>query len=193
MELDAILTDVESLGGVTGAYVCDPSGALLAGRGGRLTSREVEAACRAATQAFLCLRSLGESPDEMDLAFAGGRVIVRPAGPGAGLLVVCQPSLNALMLRLRTTVAVRAIAEERESAARAAASPRLGTLVRDLLEAARGARAGKFVTLAAAAGESPEKLAAAGSEAVRFAKLFLGKEKAVALESQLRSTLGREI
>lgn len=191
-ELDAILAEVEALGGVTAAFACDPAGALLAGRG-MAPSRGVEAAGRAAAQACLCLRSLGENPDELDLVFAGGRVVFRSAGPHAALLVVCQPSINALLLRLRTTVAVREIEKEREEAEREAASPRLGRRVRDLLEAALGERAGKFVTLAEAAGESPEKLAAVGSEAVRFAKLFLGKEKAEALGGQLRALLGREI
>jgi hypothetical protein len=107
--------------------------------------------------------------------------------------VVCQPSINALRLRLRTAAAVKAVERELEAARREKSAPRLGARVRDTLEAALGGKAAKFVALAAAAGESPEKLAGAGSEAVRFAKLFLGKDRAEALRGELRSILGREL
>jgi len=46
-----------------------------------------------------------------------------------------------------------------EEARREAASPRLGARVKGVLETALGEKAGKFVTLVSAAGESPEKLA----------------------------------
>lgn len=194
MGIDEILDDVAGFGGVTCAFVCDPEGKVLAARPERQArSPEIAEVGRAAMQAFLCLSTLGESADELDLSFERGRVVIRSAGSLASLAVVCQPSINALMLRLRTVVAVKAIAAEMEAARREESSPHLGVRVKNTLEAALGEKAGKFLTLVATAGESPEKLAAAGSEAVRFAKLFLGKDKAEALGSQLRSILGREI
>jgi predicted regulator of Ras-like GTPase activity (Roadblock/LC7/MglB family) len=194
MSVDKVLDEIASFAGVACAFVCDPAGNVLEARPAQqVRSPAIAEAGRASMQAFLCLSALGESPDELDLSFEKGRVIVRRAGPESRLAVVCQPSINALMLRLRTAAAVTAIASAMKEARREAASPRLGARVKGVLDAALGEKAGKFVTLVSAAGESPEKLAAAGSEAVRFAKLFLGKERAEALRSQLRSLLGREI
>jgi predicted regulator of Ras-like GTPase activity (Roadblock/LC7/MglB family) len=192
--MDAILDDVAAFGGVVCAFVCDPGGKVLAARPKHMASApDVSEVGRAARQAFLCLSTLGEDPEELDFLFEKGRVVVRSAGPEASLAVVCQPSINALLLRLRTAAAVTAIASAMEEARREAASPRLGARVKGVLEAALGEKAGKFVTLVSAAGESPEKLAASGSEAVRFAKLFLGKEKAEALRNELRQILGKEL
>jgi predicted regulator of Ras-like GTPase activity (Roadblock/LC7/MglB family) len=194
MGIDEILGDIVGFGGVACAFVCDPEGKVLAARPERQArSPAIAEVGRATMQAFLCLSTLGESTDELDLSFEKGRVVVRSAGPLASLAVVCQPSINALMLRLRTAMAVAAIALEMEAARREESSPHFEMRVRDTLEAALGEKAGKFLALVSAAGESPEKLAAAGSEAVRFAKLFFGKDKAEALQSQLRSVLGREI
>lgn len=194
VSVDTVLAEIAGFSGVECAFVCDAGGRVLAARPElRKSSPEIAEAGRVALATFSSLSALGESPEELDLSFEKGRVIVRSAGPLASLAVVCQPSVNSLMLRLRTVAAVAAIAAAMEEARRETASPRLGARVKATLEAALGEKAGKFAALASAAGESPEKLAAAGSEAVRFAKLFLGKEKAEALRGQLRSLLGREI
>ncbi|HEX7578617.1 MAG TPA: hypothetical protein VF580_01360 [Thermoanaerobaculia bacterium] len=116
MGIDEILGDIAGFDGVACAFVCDPEGKVLAGR--------------ATMQAFLCLSTLGESADELDLSFEKGRVVVRSAGPLASLTVVCQPSINALMLRLRTAMAVTAIAAEMEAARREESSPHLN--IKDL-------------------------------------------------------------
>ena len=194
MDVDEVLADIAGFSGVACAFVLDPAGRVLAARPGHLAgSAAIAEVGRAARQAFLCLSDLGESPDELDLAFEKGRVVVRSAGPDASLAIVCQPSINALMLRLRTASAVKAIAAALEAARLEAASPHLGARVGKSLEAALGAKAGKFLALVSAAGESPRLLAEAGTEAVRFAKLFLGKEKAEALRNELRQILGKEL
>ena len=193
--MDEILGDIAKLGGVVGAYVLDGAGTILAAQPEELgRSPEHAEAGRAAMRAFTSLASLGEGfPDEIDFSFEKGRVVFRSAGPGASLAIVCQPSINALMLRLKTAIAVTAIAERLEAWRRQKASLRLNARVKEALVASLGERGAKFVALATAAGESPEKLAAASSEAIRFAKMFLGKEKAEALANHLRFVLGRDV
>jgi hypothetical protein len=96
------------------------------------------------------------------------------------------------MLKLKTAVVVKAVAALRDSGTRERPKADLNERVRKAVESVLGARAAKPLTLVTAAGESRQQLQAAGAEAVRFAELFLGKDKADELRRRLRLVLGRE-
>jgi len=193
--MDEILGDIARFPGVVCAYALDGEGSILAAQP-EATGRSPEHAevGRAAMRAFTSLAALGEGfPDEIDMSFEKGRVVVRSAGAGTSLAIICQASINTLMLKLKTATAVKELAERVEASRRGKAAFRLNARVKEALEGSLGDRAAKFVALAGAAGDSPVKLAAAGSEAVRFAKMFLGKEKSEELSKHLRFVLGRDV
>ena len=193
--MDDILRDIGVLTGVFGAFVCDPAGNVLAAQPSTLReSPEYAEVARLAGRALTGLGALGHGlPGEIEMSFEKGRVIFRAAGPQANLGIVCLPSINSLMLKVQAAIAVKAVAARLASGSREAGKASANERVRKAVETVLGARAAKPLTLVAAAGESPEQLAAAGAEAVRFARLFLGKDEADELARRLRLVLGRRI
>ena len=193
--MDEILREIASLPGVLGAFVCDSAGTVLAIHPESLRGSPGHADVgRIAARALTGLATLGNGlADEIDISFEKGRVILRSAGPDASLCTICQPSINALMLKLRTASAVKAVATALESRIREVPKADLNESVRKAIEAVMGSRSEKPLALVAAAGKSPDQLAIASAEAVRFAKLFLGKDKAEELARRLRVLIGRNI
>lgn len=191
METKGALLPLVEINGVVGAFLCDASGTLLAVEPADLAgAREAARVGRTVSSA---VSSLGETGDaasaRVDLCFEGGRLLLRPVGTEASLGVVCRANVNAAVVGTALDEAVAATRAGLLEPGTKGAQDEVRSRVQDAIEAVLGSRATKPMALVAAAGSSPEKLAAAGEEAVLFARLFLGKEKADDLKGRLHAAL----
>ncbi len=191
--IERTLNEMSSFSGVFGVIVCDSDGNVVAASPGKIMeSTEAAHAGRIVSTVINSLPALGEGvPDEIDVCFENGRFLTKSICQGASLGIICAPSVNISLLKLKIAPAIKAVAKELDGLCQAAAQPKPASQVRQAVEEVLGTRAEKPLGILAAAGESEEKLAAACADVIKFAKLFFGKDKAEELKRRFGLILKR--
>jgi hypothetical protein len=110
----AILEEIGTIGGVRAACICDLEGKVLARSefeaGAKLDLREV--ACEVAL-VLAVFRLTGKTTTDMDLAYDGSRLLACAVG-SALLIVICEPQVDAALLRLGLNVQKSRLREDRK-------------------------------------------------------------------------------
>jgi len=105
--MEDILRGVSTVVGVSGCFVCDEEGEILAtalSNMARDYSLSVAAYTAAQTLAGLRVAKRRKAGD-IDLLYRGGRVLIKPLTGGC-LCLVCEPRVNMPLLKLTLEVAV---------------------------------------------------------------------------------------
>jgi predicted regulator of Ras-like GTPase activity (Roadblock/LC7/MglB family) len=109
--MDSILKEINAVSGVSGSFVCDETGEVMASAMPSVFDAETtHTVGRTAAQTLSSLqmarrRKIGE----MDLVYAGGRVIVK-AMPRGYLIVLCIRNVNVPLLNLIANMALKRLA-----------------------------------------------------------------------------------
>ena len=106
--MEAILRDVNSVVGVTGSFVADPEGEILArALPGVFDDDMLSTASRSAAQTILGLETTRRRKvGELDLVYQDGRLVTKRMKSGF-LLILCVRNINVPLLNLTANVAVR--------------------------------------------------------------------------------------
>jgi len=107
-----ILKDMSAAVGVTGCFVCDPDGRVLASTLPAIFDSEVvSAVAKTISQTTAGLVTARRRKiQEIDLLFSAGRLIVRPLR-GGSLCLLCTRNINVPLLDLTANVATRKLTE----------------------------------------------------------------------------------
>lgn len=120
--MESLLTDVNAVIGVTGSFVADRKGKILARALPSIyDGASLELVARTMMQTFTGLETARRRKvGDIDIVFRDGRLLMKPFGDGCvGILTV--PRINIALLNLTANVAVRKIHEEIKQ--RSAAQP----------------------------------------------------------------------
>jgi predicted regulator of Ras-like GTPase activity (Roadblock/LC7/MglB family) len=109
--VESILADINDVVGVTGSFVCDEGGEVVARALPRVfDDTMLSTVGRTAMQTVAGLQTLRRrKAGDLDLLFSGGRVLVKNLRVGC-LCVVCVPRINVPLLNLTANVAARKLA-----------------------------------------------------------------------------------
>ncbi len=122
--IDERLAEINAVAGVTGSFVCDNSGRVIASS---LTDDVdmtwIRDVAREAAQTVAVLSATRESGEELDLQTARIRLVVRDLGASL-LVVVCGHQADTPMLRMTLNVAATQLRDD----------PELGDRLRDSLK-----------------------------------------------------------
>jgi len=175
--VQAILNEVAAAAGVTAAFVCSGAGKVDA----RVVRGEVSAQALE-TVARTLIQTLGgielarkRKVGDIDMGFAGGRLLVKPLSPGC-LCLLTVKRVNVALVNLTANVAVKRIKDPRSGAGTAPEAPAVAAPVPEKLP------------------EAPALPAAGASEVVDGRVLSLiERELARALGSEAQLVLYYEI
>lgn len=111
-EVESILKDINSVVGVTGSFVCDDEGRVLAkGMPGVFGEDLLSPAGRTMAQTIAGLKiARRRKAGDIDLLYDQGRLIVKPVGEGC-LCILCVRRINVPLLNLTANVAVKRLEE----------------------------------------------------------------------------------
>ena len=106
--MESILKDINAVVGVTGCFVCDSQGKVLASvLPGVFDGEVVSSASRTAMQTVLGLQTTRRRRvNDLDLLYREGRIIVKSLGEGC-LCILCVRNINVPLLNLTANLAVR--------------------------------------------------------------------------------------
>ncbi|MFZ5442330.1 MAG: hypothetical protein ACOZQL_20140 [Myxococcota bacterium] len=193
--MELVLKQLSAVPGVVGALVFDAQGQVLgtsfpplfdAGVLGQVTQA-------LADDAYFAEWTSGEAAS-CELRFVEGQVTVRRAEPG-WLLVLSTPQLNAQLLNMSVTQAVRRLKASPGPAPSAPPPPmpapkvKLADRLRALVKASLGAHAAQALELLDGAGDSPDQLAEACADVEKLTRLFIDQKLADDLGRKLKATL----
>jgi len=104
--MEDILRTISNVVGVNGCFVCDEAGDILAVSLRTLArDHSLSVVGYTAAQAVAGLRASKRKKVDIDLVYAGGRVILKPLQGGC-LCIVCEPRISVPLLNLTADVAV---------------------------------------------------------------------------------------
>jgi hypothetical protein len=104
--MEDILRAISNVVGVNGCFVCDEAGDILAVSLRTLArDHSLSVVGYTAAQAIAGLRASKRKKVDIDLVYAGGRVILKPLQGGC-LCIVCEPRISVPLLSLTADVAV---------------------------------------------------------------------------------------
>jgi predicted regulator of Ras-like GTPase activity (Roadblock/LC7/MglB family) len=127
--MESLLSDVNAMIGVTGSFVADRKGKILArALPPAHDAASLELVARTMMQTFAGLETARRRKvGDIDLVYRDGRLLMKPFGDGC-MGILCVPRINIALLNLTANVVVRKIHEEikQQAAAQpeAAAPPR---------------------------------------------------------------------
>jgi predicted regulator of Ras-like GTPase activity (Roadblock/LC7/MglB family) len=106
--MESILEDINTVVGVTGCFVCDSEGEVLASvLPGVFDGEMVSSAGRTAMQTVLGLQTASRRRvNDLDLLYREGRVIVKSLGEGC-LCILCVRNINVPLLNLTANLATK--------------------------------------------------------------------------------------
>jgi len=105
--MESILEDIKAVVGVTGCFVCDSEGEVLASMlPGVFDGEVVASAGRTAMQTILGLQTTRRRVNDFDLLYKEGRIIVRSLGEGC-LCILCVRNINVPLLNLTANLAAK--------------------------------------------------------------------------------------
>lgn len=110
--MEDILTDIGAVLGVTGCFVCDTDGQILASTLSHLLAEgDLSTVGRSISQTTAGLvTSRRRKVQEIDLLYSEGRMVVKPLRGGC-LCVLCARNMNVPLLNLTVDVAARKLAQ----------------------------------------------------------------------------------
>ncbi len=110
--METILKEINLVLGVSGSFICDAEGKLLAQALPNITDpAPVAMAARVVAQVLQALESAGQRASEIDLTFADRRLILKTVRGGA-LAILCARSINLPLLNLTANLAAKKLAQE---------------------------------------------------------------------------------
>lgn len=173
--MENILKDVNAVMGVTGSFVTDGAGRLLARALPEVFDGEtLQLVARNLAQTYSGLEaSRKRKVGDIDLVFSDGRLIAKRAGSGM-LCILCVKKMNVSLLNLTANVAVRRLGEQLKPAAVPAKKEELPPAVGEAATAVRPAAAGdtpriqEARTIISAAREHDFPLRVMGDTAIRM-------------------------
>ena len=106
--MESILEDINAVVGVTGCFVCDSQGKVLASvLPGVFDGEVVSSAGQTAMQTILGLQTTRRRRvNDLDLLYKEGRIIVKSLGEGC-LCILCVRNINVPLLNLTANLATR--------------------------------------------------------------------------------------
>jgi predicted regulator of Ras-like GTPase activity (Roadblock/LC7/MglB family) len=116
-EMETVLRDINAVVGVTGSFVCDEEGHVIA----RLLpnvfdTNMLSPVGRTVAQTIAGLKIVSRRRvDDLDLVYDDGRLIVKNVGDGC-LCVLCVKRVNVPLLNLTVNVAVKKLQEKLKEA-----------------------------------------------------------------------------
>jgi predicted regulator of Ras-like GTPase activity (Roadblock/LC7/MglB family) len=154
--MESLLSDVNAVVGVTGSFIADRKGKLLArALPPTYDGAAVELVARTMMQTFTGLETARRRKvGDIDVVFKEGRLIMKPFGEGC-VGIVTVPRINVALLNLTASAAVRRIHEEIKQ--RAAAQPEPAAIPRAAAPAAPAAPAPAAQVAAALVAAAPVK------------------------------------
>jgi hypothetical protein len=102
------LQEINSIKGVWGYFVCDNTGSILEREMPVVFMKHVSMMGKEVTQVVGLLESLKRSPENLDLLFEDGRVMVRDLR-NCTLVIFCDPNVDIPMLRQKVNVVISEI------------------------------------------------------------------------------------
>jgi hypothetical protein len=102
------LREINSIKGVWGYFVCDNTGKVLEREMPVVFMKHVAKMGKEVTQVVGLLESLKRSPENLDLLFEDGRVMVRDLR-NCTLVIFCDPNVEIPMLRQKVNVVISEI------------------------------------------------------------------------------------
>jgi hypothetical protein len=124
--MDDILRTISNVVGVNGCFVCDEAGDILAASLRTLVrDHSLTVVGYTAAQAMAGLRVSKRKRVDVDLVYAGGRVILKPLQGGC-LCIVCEPRISIPLLNLTADAAIGKL----QTALKGAVSPLAAPVVR---------------------------------------------------------------
>ena len=99
------LKEINSIKGVWGYFLCDNTGKILEREMPIVFMKHLGMIGKEVTQVVGLLESLRKSPENLDLLFEDGRVMIRSLKKFI-LVVFCDPNVDIPMLRLKTNVVI---------------------------------------------------------------------------------------
>lgn len=122
--IDERLAEINTVAGVTGSFVCDNSGRVIASSfSGDLDMTSIRDVAREMVQTAAVLSAVREPVGELDLAYARSRLVARDLDDSV-LVVLCDPRVDIPMLRMTLNVAAMQLRDDEE----------LGSRLRDSLK-----------------------------------------------------------
>lgn len=186
------LQEISAVKGVSGVFVCDAEGALLA----RVLPRTFDAAAlerigRLGARTFDSLQAAGVVGD-VDLLYGESRLILKNLGKGI-LYILCAPQINPAFLNLTANVGVRKIQQSLEKKElprpQAASPPPKVEKLKGVIVSVLGSQGAKALDILSAAGKTPADLLKALDEIEKMTRLFISKKKADELGSKMRDII----
>jgi predicted regulator of Ras-like GTPase activity (Roadblock/LC7/MglB family) len=188
---EPVLQELLTLPGVQAIFVGDTEGTVLAAamRSGEQAD-EPSSPVRSVARMLAGLRSLRRSsPQEIDLVFQKGRILVRPI-KDSFLALRCERQLNLPLLTMALDEAVQRLA--RVSAGQPAGEQAVSADVQVLIQIARemlGERAGKVVEQLESSGGSREELSLTIERVGEITRLFIDNRNAKEMARRMRAAL----
>ncbi len=102
------LKEINSIKGVWGYFVCDNTGKILEREMPVVFMKHLALMGKEVTQVVGLLESLKRSPENLDLLFEDGRVMIRDLR-NCTLVIFCDPNVDIPMLRLKINVVISEI------------------------------------------------------------------------------------
>jgi len=122
--IDERLAELNAIAGVTGSFVCDNSGRVIASSfTDDVDMTSIRDVAREVVQTSAVLSEVQESAGELDLQYARSRLVVRDLDDRL-LVVVCGHEVDIAMLRMTLNVAAPQLRDDAE----------LGSRLRDSLK-----------------------------------------------------------
>jgi predicted regulator of Ras-like GTPase activity (Roadblock/LC7/MglB family) len=189
--LEPVLQELLALPGTLAIFVGDSEGSVLAAamRSGEQTD-EPSSPVRSVARMLAGLRSLRRSsPQEIDLVFQQGRILVRPI-KDRFLALQCERQLNLPLLTMALDEAVKRLAQL--FAGQLAGEQAVSADVQALIQIARemlGERAGKVVEQLESSGGSREELSLTIERVGEITRLFIDDRNAKEMARRMRAAL----
>jgi hypothetical protein len=102
------LKEINAIKGVWGYFICDNTGKILEREMPVVFMKHVGMMGKEVTQVVGLLESLKRSPENLDLLFEDGRVMVRDLR-NCTLVIFCDPNVDIPMLRQKVTAVISEI------------------------------------------------------------------------------------
>jgi len=102
------LQEINSLKGVWGYFICDNTGKILEREMPVVFMKHLAMMGKEVTQVVGLLESLRRSPENLDLLFEDGRVMITSLR-NCTLVIFCDPNVDIPMLRLKINVVISEI------------------------------------------------------------------------------------
>ncbi len=111
--MEEILKDINAVVGVTGCFVCDDEGGVLAhALTGMFDARALASVGRTVAQTIAGLETTGRRKvGDIDLLYDQGRLIIKNLGEGC-VCILCVRRMNVPLLNLTANVAVKKLSEK---------------------------------------------------------------------------------